>query len=117
MSPALNNEGASFRASLADRPVPSDRFTFFTDKTGAPVFVGEASDLRGLALQAPLYDDAADVGFVMRSAKSGSLAVFHLSETQEDAEGDVICWVFLPTSATVRREPRMAKARVRIFND
>lgn len=74
------------------------------DKT----LVSEASDCRFMRCQR-IYDDAADVGIYIRSAKTGKAEAFVLAETVE-REGDVLEWKFESI------DPKLGVS-VRIFND
>ena len=52
-----------------------------------------------------LYDDACDVGIVLRSHKTGVEIRWYLQDTERDAEGDVTCWKFRPCSESARKNP------------
>ena len=54
-------------------------------------FVTEAS-----ALPSPgrVYDDACDVGYRVRSHRTGKAVVFAQHDIQHDNEGDVIVWIY-----------------------
>lgn len=73
-------------------------------------FTAEASDLKGFRLFQPMYDDAADVGFVMMSAVSGTeIPFFFVDETRTD-EGELV-------SMNFRGEHRGIKYTVKVWND
>ena len=58
----------------------SKNFTYHAD---AKTFVSEASDMMNRHLQ-PLYNDACDVGFSMKSSKTGRVVVYVLTDTVID---------------------------------
>lgn len=84
--------------SIIAREVNSNRFHY----DGRRRFVAEASDfgpLReavrfGHPFLSQAFDDAADVGFRMVSAKTGKSVLFTLTNTIEDNDGDVSAWEF-----------------------
>lgn len=61
-----------------------------------------------------LYDDAVDEGIAIRG-KEG-VSTFYLADTQK-YEGDIVAWIFKPTSETVRKFPRLKRWEVCIIND
>lgn len=67
--------------------VSTDLFTF-KNKT----FLSELSTLKGFHLDSRIYDDACDVGFYMKSSRTGKLALFTMSDVKRDAEGDLM-WI------------------------
>jgi hypothetical protein len=73
--------------------VPASHFS----REGACYFA-EASELRDVTDRVTVYDDA-----------TGYRRTFYLSETQHDAEGDVILWRFTPRDD--------AYEAVELFND
>lgn len=58
-------------------------------------FVAEASTL-GKGYLARLYNDAADVGFVFVSERTGTEQAVYLNHTEKDSEGDVVAWRYKP---------------------
>lgn len=56
-------------------------------------FVTMASNL-GRNHPSRIFDDACDEGYVVISERTQRRVIFALSQTQRDAEGDVICWDF-----------------------
>lgn len=54
-----------------------------------------------------LYDDAADVGFYVRSHKTGDKKLFVLEKTAKN-EGEIVAWTFISDDN---------KVRLTIFND
>lgn len=81
--------------------------------------VAEASDLglRPGHQWEQLYDDACDVGIVLRSHRTGMLSRWYLHETKRDADGDVICWIFHPCSESINKHLALASYTLRILND
>jgi phosphomannomutase len=97
----------------------TDRFTV---NSVTKTFVAEASDLgaAGQVLFDQIYSDAADVGLLLRSSKTGSVARFYLEtiETTHDTdEGEILNWTLLPTSDAVRQHPALNGWKMIIFND
>lgn len=99
-------------AELRTKIISSDRFTFKNR-----VFVCEASDLGPNFTFVRIYDDAADAGFTMVSARTGKYANFYLVNTFRDGEGDVTHWLLKPTSEAIRRNPGLTGTEVHILND
>lgn len=55
-------------------------------------------------------------GFVMISTKTQREAVFTLIETERDAEGDVVRYVFAPVFSTTIRNGGLSNCTVSIYN-
>lgn len=94
----------------------------FTINKFAKTFVAEASDLRaaGQSLFGQIYEDACDVGLMLESSKTGSVARFYLEAietTHNTDEGEILNWTLLPTSDAVRRHPALNGWKMIIFND
>lgn len=70
-------------------------------------FTTFASDLgKDREFLGPIFDDAADIGFFVRSTKTGKLACYSFDESEgpkRDAEGDIQFWELKP----VKRHPSM----------
>ena len=94
---------------------PSDMFSWQRTPTGMTL-VGEASDLGNRHLQ-PLYDDACDVGFAVKSTHTGAVVTYAMSRVMKDNEGEIQRWDYEPTSESVRNVPDCAGTRAVIFND
>lgn len=92
---------------------PSSLFTY---SKHANNLCAEASDLANRHLQ-PLYDDACDAGFAVKSVVSGNEITFHLSEVKKDAEGEVTSWEYQMTPQCERKFPECGKMTATIFND
>lgn len=69
----------------------SNRFTF-NKKTNT--FSAEASDLGSGTLFSRYYDDACDVGFQMRSGRTGKIVDFILMDIEKGTEGEIVAWHF-----------------------
>jgi hypothetical protein len=94
----------------------------FTCSKERKSFSAEASDLGFRAGQEPfgrLYDDACDVGITLDNLETGNRTHWYLPQDQPevDGEGDIKCWVFKPTSETLRAHPKLAGWTVTVFND
>lgn len=76
-------------AIIMKNTAPSQLFTYNSKKK---MFVGEASDMRGCLGR--IWDDAADYGFIMKSAMSGKEVIFTHNRDIEDAEGELQVEVF-----------------------
>ena len=64
-------------------------FTFLKD---SKIFVAEISEVREVLRQ--LWNDSMDLGFGIRSEKTGAVAYFTLFDTKRDDEGDILQWLF-----------------------
>ena len=99
---------------LNHTPILSSRFDF---NTTIKTFSTEASSLRGTPFQSQLYDDACDVGFIMKSTKTGNEVTYVLEKEHKDFEGEVIKWTFVPTIESYNKHREAVNTRVVIFND
>lgn len=117
-TPTLRDEGASFVRSLVDAPIPSTLFSV-TFEGGAARFAGELSEIQhaGHRMLSALFVDAADRGFVLRSERTGELAVFVFEREEIDDDGELVAYHFVVSAATARRHPRLVGARVVAYND
>lgn len=62
-------------------------------------FSQEASSLRGnVAIMGQLYDDAADIGFVLVSEHTGQEVPFCMYQEMKSEEGEILWWKFKSTS-------------------
>ena len=91
---------------------PSQMFHF--DATGSGSV--EASDMGNRHLQR-LYDDAMDVGFAVKSSKTGDVVTYAMSHVEKDAEGELLYWRYEPTSESVRKYPFCRGSMIMVFND
>lgn len=96
--------------SMVDFAIPSSLFSFKDNK-----FSAFASDLTGHELMRQIYDDACDVGFAIKSDKSGQIVKFHHAETFRNADNDITHWTFNITPDHARN-PELAKLSVVVFN-
>lgn len=95
-------------------PIPSGKFTY-DEKT--KVFTAEASDLSGINLFSPIYDDACDAGFAMESARTGQTVTYCLEKEHRNNDNDVTHWTFTPITESIRKTPICKGTSVMIFND
>lgn len=95
-------------------PISSLRFNY---DQSTRTFTAEASDLRGATFHARLYDDAMDVGFVMKSSKTEAEVTYVLEEEHKDGDGDVTHWTFTPTHESASQFRECVNTKVKIFND
>jgi hypothetical protein len=80
----------------------------------------EASDLmlRPGHVWEQIYDDACDVGIALRNPRSGNVTRWYQCEGETVLDdGDVILWVFRPTSETIYRNPGLEGYVLHIIND
>lgn len=90
---------------------PSSMFTWVNGKA-----IAEASDMGNRHLQR-LHDDAVDLGFKMRSEKTGEVVTYVMQSVVHDLEGEVVGWQYVPTSESFRRVPGCADTEAMIYND
>jgi hypothetical protein len=91
---------------LTPTPISSSRFSFKGN-----TFSAEASDFGRRFELGRVFDDAADEGFSIVSAKTGKIAVFALYNHEEDGEGDLVSWIFHCVT------PGLTHLKAVIFND
>lgn len=81
------------------------------------LLVCEASDI-GLRGMERLYDDACDVGIALRNPRTGNVTRWFLKEEVRDPrEGELLGWMMLPTTETIRKQPELAAYQWNIVND
>jgi len=94
----------------------SRQFTYHPrDKT----LTAEASDLDNRHLQ-KLYDDAMDVGFTVKSEKTGHVVVYVMSSPFYYGKGsdrELGGWNYEPSSESIRKYPECDGTKAIIFND
>jgi hypothetical protein len=81
--------------------------------------VCEASTMENRHLQR-IYDDAMDVGFAVKSERTGSVAVFVMSTPFYHGEGEdreLGGWKYTVSSESVRMHPECAGLTATVFND
>lgn len=92
--------------------IDSDNFTY--DETDR-AFVTFASDVSRFH-PVRIYDDACDVGFFLRSVKSGAKILFVEREVEYDTDGDIVCWIF--SAYCLHENPEhLRDLIVRLYND
>jgi hypothetical protein len=94
----------------------SKQFTYnAADKT----FTSEASDLDNRHLQ-QIYNDACDVGFAMKSDKTGNVITYVMTKPFYHGEGEdreLGGYNYVPTSESIREHPECEGTKVIVFND
>lgn len=92
----------------------SSRFDYMS---ASKTFMAEISEISdgGFGFDNSAYE--CDQRFVMISAKTGDEVEFFLSETQRDAEGEIIGWGFRPTSHAIFYNSNLQNVKVIILND
>ena len=94
---------------LPMNPVPSSAFQWHKDLR---VFSIDISEFQHGGYQLTrIYDDAADVGFAMKSAKTGVVQTFCLYSTEGSSEGELLFYVFKPL------DKKLGDIEVHMFND
>ena|SRR5271167_2373538 len=89
---------------------PSSAFSFHKeDKT----FTSEISDTKGVLGR--VWNDSADVGFAIRSAKTDNIVVFTLEKEHKDREGDITHWDFEVYNP--KNYPELKGLKATVFND
>lgn len=78
-------------------------------------YIAEHSDL-SLNIFQPLYDDACDVGFCVINPSTGVKITVSFYNTVID-EGDVVSWVFTPTTESVLKNPKLEGYKFIVIND
>jgi hypothetical protein len=91
----------------------SRQFTLSADRR---TLIAEASDLDNLHLQ-QLYDDACDVGFAVKSEKTGKVVVFSMTSPFYNDEREIQGWHYVPTCESFRNVPGCQGMEATIFND
>lgn len=89
--------------------ISSSLFIVYKKKT----LVGYISDLGGVNIFSRIYDDSCDVGFKVKSEKTGNIVDFSLV-SEEKREGETICWKFNPIYSN---NPIVNGVEVVIYND
>ena len=92
---------------------PSDHFTYSKHSN---CLTSEASDMGNRHLQ-PLYDDACDVGFAVKSSTSGEVVTFHMVKVMTDGEGEVTGWEYELTAESARKHSECGRMTAVVFND
>ena len=87
----------------------------FTYNKQNKLFTGEISEVPQVLRQ--LWDDSMDLGFGIRSERTGAVVYYTLKDVERDANGDVIAWHFMPSALSSSRTPLAADTSVVILND
>ena len=89
----------------------------FTLSADGKTLISEASDMENRHLQ-PLYNDACDRGFSVKSERTGNVVTFVLSDVRLFPDDDGICsWEFTPTTESMSQHPECIGMKATIFND
>ena len=81
---------------------------FFWDKK-SNTFSADVSEVPAVLRQ--MFNDSMDLGFAMRSSKTGNIVYFSLATAERDPDGDMLLWSF--TSS----DKLLANVKVIVFND
>lgn len=76
-----------------------------------------ASEISCLGDFEQIYPDSADAGLTIVSEKSGAETKWVIASENKAGCGEVVNWVLLPTTETVRHLPRLAGWYVVVYND
>jgi hypothetical protein len=63
-----------------------------------------------------LWNDSLDLGFGIRSHKTGQVAFFTLQEQVKNRHQDTIKWVFTPSLDSLRKQPGLDGVTIHVFN-
>ena len=63
-----------------------------------------------------LWADSMDLGFAMRSHKTGQVAYFTLHQQEASPEGETLKWIFKPSEKSVERQPGLKGVFVHVYN-
>jgi hypothetical protein len=89
----------------------------FTYSAKDKTLVSEASDLDNRHLER-LYDDACDVGFAVKSEKTGNVVTFVLSDVKLFPDDDGVCsWEYVVAPESIKQYPHYAGFKAVVFND
>jgi hypothetical protein len=81
------------------------------------LLIAEISDL-GLHGFDRLYDDACDVGFALRNPRTGNVTRWALAtEVRDPRENELLGWMCVPCSESIRKNPKLAGYSFNIIND
>ncbi len=89
--------------------VGSEMFTF---NKSTSTFVSDASLFGDSTLCKRLYNDSYDLGFGIKSKRTGNVEYFYESLVKKDSDGDLIFIEYIP----VNRKLRLDGVTVKIFN-
>jgi hypothetical protein len=87
---------------------------------GKGILIADASDI-GMKPGAQfdrLYDDACDVGILLRSHKTGVVTRWSLLDTVRDTrENEILGWMLVPTFETLHKHPQLRGYQLNLTND
>jgi hypothetical protein len=92
----------------------------FIHDSSKQCFYQEDSSLGKYNYFQQIYDDACDVGFLVRNPGTNRTILVSLFKTNvemNDDDGDVVSWVFTPSSESVRLYPKLRNYKFVIYND
>lgn len=98
-------------------PVSLDKFTHNKETRS---FVAAASDLGNFNIFQRIYDDAADVGFMVCNPNTNTTILVTLVQELADYENNevIVCgWDFTPCENDVKANPKLRGYSFRIIND
>lgn len=90
---------------------PSTQFTW-SKETRA--LVSEISTTPQVLRQ--LREDSFDLGFGIKSHRTGEIAYFKLQEQVKNECGETLKWIFIPTLDSLRKNHKLAGVLVYIYN-
>lgn len=100
---------------MAQLEVPCYSSQSLSHSAQKTLLIGEASEL-GYRGMGQLYDDACDVGIALVNPRTGNVTRWFLKE-EVVSRGEILGWMFLPTSETVRKNPTLATYQFNLAND
>jgi hypothetical protein len=91
----------------------------FTHNRNTQSFVAEASDFGNFNFFQPIYDDAADVGFLVCNPHSNRTILVTLFQEfhSNDMDNEVLGWEFTPCERDARLYPLLKNYKFVIYND
>lgn len=90
---------------------PSTQFTWSKETR---TLVAEISSVPGVLRQ--LWNDSFDLGFGIRSHKTGNVAYFTLVDQVKDGESDIVMWVFEAHIRSIQDNQGLRGVRVNVYN-
>jgi len=96
-------------------PVSLNKFTHNKETRS---FVTDASDLGNFNIFQRIYDDAADVGFMVCNPNTNVTILVTLFQELADYENNEVCgWEFTPFENDVKANPKLRGYSFRVIND
>jgi hypothetical protein len=90
----------------------------FTHVPSTKSYVTEASDLGEFNFFQRIYDDAADVGFLVCNPNTNTTILVTLFQELADFDNNEVCgWEFTPCEHDVRAYPKLRNYKFVIYND